>query len=121
LVGDPAGGAELCVDADGTVYPSVLLSGVAEAVCGNLREEPLAQIWRTSPILAQMRGACVADLAEGCRSCPARTLCGGGSRARAVELTGDLRGADRACPMLPPAGRQVSSAAPPSPDRPSLT
>lgn len=99
-IGDPAGIAELCVDADGAVYPSVLLGGIAEAACGNIREEDLARIWRNSPALARMRHLDVTGLAASCGTCPARTVCGGGSRARALSLTGALNGADRNCPLI---------------------
>lgn len=103
VIGDPAGVAELCVDADGTVYPSVLLGGVSDVACGNVRLAALDEIWRTSAVLVGMRSLQLAGLASNCRSCPARRLCGGGSRARALSLTGHLSGADTVCPIITPA------------------
>jgi radical SAM protein with 4Fe4S-binding SPASM domain len=99
-VGDVAGTAELCLDGDGTVYPSILMVGDRRVSCGNVRSQPVAELWTESPVLQQIRGLELADLHGGCRDCPMAALCGGGSRARALVDSGAVDGADAWCPIV---------------------
>lgn len=99
-VGDTAGVAELSIAGDGTVYPSVLFSGMPGVASGNVRERPLAEIWAASPVLTSMRTMQVGDLAAECGACTFSAVCGGGSRARAYADTGRLDGIDAACPIV---------------------
>jgi len=71
------GWESLCIYADGSVYPSAALAGEAELLCGDLHETALADIWRQSPVLEQVRGASLKDKAV-CKDCSIRFLCGGG-------------------------------------------
>ena len=65
----------------GDVYPSGLLPFKA----GNIREQPLAEIYRESPIFKDLRNP---DGFKGkCGVCEFRHVCGG-SRSRAYALTG---------------------------------
>lgn len=98
-LGDTAGAAHLCVGGDGTVYPAVLMAGHRAAVCGNVRTQTLAEIWFNSPMLSELRGLERSDLADPCSGCAEAAWCGGGSRARALGLAGDLRSADPTCPL----------------------
>lgn len=86
----------LFVNYRGEVYPS----GFFPLVVGNVRTTPLAEIYRTSPILVQLREG--TRLKGRCGRCEYRDLCGG-ARARAYAATGDPFEEDPACPYLPAA------------------
>jgi radical SAM protein len=78
----------------GEVYPS----GFLPVVCGNVRERPLAEIYRNSPIMRQLRDK---SLLKGkCGVCEFREICGG-SRARAYAVTGDYLASDPYCAYMP--------------------
>jgi AdoMet-dependent heme synthase len=78
----------------GEVYPS----GFLPEVCGNVRERPLADIYRNSPVFRQLRDK---SLLKGkCGVCEYKQICGG-SRARAYALTGDYLESDPACSYIP--------------------
>jgi radical SAM protein len=78
----------------GEVYPS----GFLPVVVGNVRERPLSEIYRTAPVLAELRDR--SRLRGKCRSCEFREVCGG-SRARAYAVTGDYLESDPFCPHMP--------------------
>ncbi len=66
-------------------------------VAGNVRDRPVAEVWRGSPVLRRLRG----ELPTGrCGRCEYQQLCGG-CRARAFALTGDLFGEDSWCAYQP--------------------
>ncbi|KGX86412.1 TIGR04053 family radical SAM/SPASM domain-containing protein [Pontibacillus marinus] len=78
----------------GDVYPSGLLPIKA----GNVRETPLPDIYRNSPIFKELRNP---DLYKGkCGQCEFRYVCGG-SRSRAYALTGDYLESEPACVYIP--------------------
>jgi len=78
----------------GEVYPS----GFLPLIAGDVRETPLATIYRDSPLLRSLRDA---DQLEGkCGTCEFRRLCGG-SRARAWTTTGNPLAADPCCVYQP--------------------
>lgn len=82
----------------GDVYPSGLLPFQA----GNIREQPLAEIYRESPIFKDLRNP---DGFKGkCGVCEFRHVCGG-SRSRAYALTGDYLESDPSCIYIPKALR----------------
>jgi radical SAM protein with 4Fe4S-binding SPASM domain len=82
------------VDHTGAVYPS----GFLPVVAGNVREESIIGIYRTSPLFKEMRSP---DLLKGrCGRCEYRNLCGG-SRSRAYALTGDYLEEDASCVYQP--------------------
>lgn len=83
----------------GDVHPS----GFLPIVCGNVRRTPLADVYRTSPLLCALRDERL--LGGKCGACPFRTLCGG-SRARAYAVTGEVFAADPACAYEPPVHAQ---------------
>ncbi|MFN8546177.1 MAG: TIGR04053 family radical SAM/SPASM domain-containing protein [Candidatus Binatia bacterium] len=90
-------------DGKGFVFVShtgdVQPSGFLPITAGNVREERLASIYRTSALFRSLRSEW---LIEGkCGRCPYRTLCGG-SRARAYATTGNPLAADPACAYQPP-------------------
>ncbi|WP_243095325.1 TIGR04053 family radical SAM/SPASM domain-containing protein [Thermus thalpophilus] len=84
------------VSATGHVAPS----GFLPVYAGNVREKPLLEIYRESPLFRQLRDK---DLLKGkCGVCESRYVCGG-SRARAWAETGDYLAADPRCAYVPPA------------------
>nr|WP_309098818.1 TIGR04053 family radical SAM/SPASM domain-containing protein [Fredinandcohnia onubensis] len=78
----------------GDVYPSGLLPVKA----GNVRETPLAEIYRESPIFKDLRNP---DKYKGkCGVCEFRHVCGG-SRSRAYAMTGDYMESEPFCVYIP--------------------
>jgi AdoMet-dependent heme synthase len=83
----------------GDVYPSGLLPVKA----GNVRETPLAEIYRESPIFKSLRNP---DGFKGkCGVCEFRNVCGG-SRSRAFAMTGDYLESEPFCVYIPKALRE---------------
>lgn len=78
----------------GNVYPS----GFLPIHAGNIRQTPLAEIYRNAPIFKALRDT---SLLEGkCGACEFKEICGG-SRARAYALTGDPLAAEPCCIYQP--------------------
>jgi radical SAM protein len=83
----------------GDVFPSGLLPVKA----GNIREQPLADIYRYSPIFTSLRNP---DQYKGkCGVCEFRHVCGG-SRSRAYAMTGDYLESEPFCVYIPKAWRK---------------
>lgn len=86
----------------GDVYPSGLLPVKA----GNVREQPLAEIYRESPIFKDLRNP---DKYKGkCGLCEFRYVCGG-SRSRAFAMTGDYMESEPFCVYIPKALRKKAA------------
>jgi radical SAM protein with 4Fe4S-binding SPASM domain len=84
------------VSATGDVAPS----GFLPIYAGNIREKPLLEIYRHSPLFQELRNK---DLLKGkCGACEYRYVCGG-SRARAFAETGDYLASEPRCAYVPPA------------------
>lgn len=83
----------LFVAYDGEVNPA----GFLPMPLGNVRDAPIANIYRDDPLLVQIRAA---EFTGRCGVCEYADLCGG-SRARAYAATGDPLGEDSACPYVP--------------------
>jgi AdoMet-dependent heme synthase len=91
----------LFIDYRGEIQPSRHLPLSA----GNVLTHDLTEVYRLSPLLRTLRES--AKLKGKCGACEYRELCGG-SRARALLLTGDPLEADPYCAYLPaPYARQV--------------
>lgn len=83
----------------GDVYPSGLLPIKA----GNVREQPLAEIYQHSPIFQDLRNP---DKYKGkCGVCEYRFVCGG-SRSRAYAVTGDYLESEPYCVYIPKGWRE---------------
>ncbi len=78
---------------NGDVYPA----GFLPLALGNVRDQPLARIYREDPLLKAIRAA---RFGGRCGQCPYADLCGG-SRARAYAATSDPLAEDPACPFQP--------------------
>lgn len=93
-------------DGNGFIFIShigdVLPSGLLPIKVGNVRDKPLKEIYRESPILKELRNP---DLYKGkCGVCEYRYVCGG-SRSRAYAVTGDYLESEPYCVYIPPAHR----------------
>ncbi len=90
-------------DGNGVIFVShrgeVLPSGfLPSASVGNVKDTPLDELYRSSPVLAELRDM---DRLQGkCGVCEYRWVCGG-SRARAAAVTGQLLGTDPLCGYEP--------------------
>ena len=81
----------------------VMPSGLLPLVGGNVREKPLAEIYRNSPIFKDLRSP---DKYKGkCGVCEFRFVCGG-SRSRAYAVTGDYMESEPFCVYIPEAMRK---------------
>jgi AdoMet-dependent heme synthase len=78
----------------GEVFPS----GFLPLAAGNVRRQPLAEIYRNAPLFKQLRDT--SNLKGKCGFCEFREICGG-SRSRAYALTGDPFAADPSCVYQP--------------------
>ncbi|ERN52073.1 radical SAM/SPASM domain-containing protein [Alkalihalophilus marmarensis] len=99
-IGDIIGVAELSVSSNGEVYPSVLVIGEEELECGNLRNDSLEEIWKTSRSLRDIRELTLDTLKSNCKDCGLQDICGGGSRSRAYAKYSDLNAYDYTCPII---------------------
>lgn len=78
----------------GDVFPS----GFLQVCAGNVRETPLAEIYRNSGIFRSLRDS---SLLKGkCGRCDFKDVCGG-SRARAWAVTGDYLAEEPCCVYVP--------------------
>ena len=72
--------------------------GYFDMPAGNVREQPFADIWRGSPLFAELRDL---DALKGkCGACEYKRVCGG-CRARAYERTGDYLAEEPYCAYQP--------------------
>ncbi|MFC7212479.1 TIGR04053 family radical SAM/SPASM domain-containing protein [Saliphagus sp. GCM10025334] len=101
----------------GEVYPS----GFLPASAGNVREEPISDIYRDSALFRSLRDR--GQLRGKCGACEFRTVCGG-SRSRAYAYTDDPLESDPLCPYVPaeydgPLPWDDPTSAPSPPSRPA--
>lgn len=87
-----AGKGFVFVSHRGEVYPS----GFLPRSVGSVRETPLPELYRKSPLMRALRDA--DRFAGPCGRCPYRQTCGG-SRSRAYAVTGDPLASDPLCPF----------------------
>jgi radical SAM protein with 4Fe4S-binding SPASM domain len=84
----------LFISHTGSVYPS----GFLPIDAGNVRQTPLAEIYRNAPIFKSLRDT---SLLKGkCGACEYKEICGG-SRARAYAVTGDPLASEPCCIYQP--------------------
>jgi AdoMet-dependent heme synthase len=94
-------------DGNGFLFVShtgdVMPSGLLPLVGGNVRDKPLADIYRNSPIFKDLRSP---DKYKGkCGICEFRFVCGG-SRSRTYAVTGDYMESEPFCVYIPEAMRK---------------
>lgn len=83
------------VDHVGDVYPS----GFLPMACGNVKEQAVADIYRSHETFRALRDT--SKLEGKCGRCQYQAVCGGGSRARAYALTGRLHAPEPFCAYVP--------------------
>jgi radical SAM protein len=73
-------------------------SGFLPLSAGNVKDQPLSEVYRNSPLFKTLRNA---DALQGkCGKCDYRYFCGG-SRARGYAMSGNVMGADPFCAYQP--------------------
>jgi radical SAM protein with 4Fe4S-binding SPASM domain len=90
----------------GDIYPS----GFLPLRAGNVRTDPLVQVYRDSALFRQLRDP--GALKDKCGVCAFNTVCGG-SRARAYAVTGDYLASEPCCVYAPEVSRAVHPVAAP--------
>ncbi|MER6352330.1 pyrroloquinoline quinone biosynthesis protein PqqE [Streptomyces sp. NPDC001634] len=93
------GAVSLTVAPDGTVLPCPAAASLPGLDAPNVRQQPLARIWRTSKTFNAYRGE--TWMRDPCRTCALRTVDHGGCRCQAYALTGDAARTDPACRHAP--------------------
>ncbi len=83
------------VSHQGEIFPS----GFLPVACGNVRNDPVLDVYRNHPVFTALRDT--ERLRGKCGACEYRNLCGG-SRARAYALTNDYLRSDELCSYVPP-------------------
>ena len=83
------------IDNLGNVHPDTMWW---DYTLGNVRQRPFSQIWQdtTDPLMAGLK-ASPRPLEGRCASCRERAICGGNSRTRAWQLTGNPWAEDPGC------------------------
>ena len=83
------------IDNLGNVHPDTMWW---DYTVGNVRQRPFSEIWRdtSDPLMAGLKSA-VRPLKGRCAACRYRPICGGNSRTRAWQLTGDPWAEDPGC------------------------
>ncbi len=89
--GCSAGRGFIYIKPNGEVWPCPFI----EVNCGNIRTRRFCDIWRTSPVLEDLRHR-EYRLKGQCGECAYRRLCGG-CRGRAWAVTGDYLAEDPSC------------------------
>lgn len=92
--GNSAGVGVANIDPQGLVHPDTYWSGYA---VGSVKETPFSSLWTgTDPVLAGLRQV-PRPLKGRCGACAFKSICGGNTRIRALQLTGDPWEEDPAC------------------------
>jgi len=89
------GRAIVVVTPSGRVLPCHAAQTLPGLVFDNVRDRPLADIWRHGSAFEAFRGA--GWMREPCRSCDRREIDFGGCRCQAFAVTGDADATDPAC------------------------
>lgn len=89
------GDVEISISHDGVVYPCHMVHS-DEFAAGNIREQPIGDIYQNSPVLNKSRSLTI-DARPECSECEVRLFCGGSCRARALYLAGDINACDEFC------------------------
>jgi radical SAM protein with 4Fe4S-binding SPASM domain len=90
-----AGRNRLTIQPRGHLSPCVCMD-IPEAYMGNVRQDELLDIFQNSRIGEMFRKPQAFGI---CRDCQLVASCGGGCRASAFALTGNIQGQDRLCPI----------------------
>ncbi len=111
-----AGCRDLAIDPYGKVHACTITTGDPAFVAGDLHDDTLEHIWRTSPALRLLRAARARDRAE-CAACPVVDACGGECwmqahyAARVRGLPGGWRAPFPYCDLVRPVFEELLDAA----------
>jgi radical SAM protein with 4Fe4S-binding SPASM domain len=89
------GDAELSISPTGDIYPCQLLHD-KKFYAGNIRDQPLIDIYNHSKVILDCRKLTVDNL-KGCSRCFIRYICGGACRARAFYECGNICTSGKFC------------------------
>lgn len=89
----------ILVNPEGLMLPCHLAHTLPGLVFDNVKQRPMAEIWRDSDAFRAFRGD--SWMREPCRSCERRDQDFGGCRCQAFHLTGDATRTDPACALSP--------------------
>jgi pyrroloquinoline quinone biosynthesis protein E len=92
----------ILISPDGLALPCHAAHTISGLTFDNVRDQPLGDIWRSSPGFNAFRGE--AWMAEPCRSCDRRAVDFGGCRCQAYHLTGRAEATDPVCSLSPDHG-----------------
>ena len=96
-----AGTGYFRITPEGDVTPCPYMPGAV----GNVRKQPLSEIWESSHVFESLRN----PMYNGkCADCRYNEVCGG-CRARALSATGDMMGEDPWCDYKPEEGEKEAS------------
>jgi radical SAM protein with 4Fe4S-binding SPASM domain len=92
--GNSSGVGVANIDPQGKVHPDTYWS---DYTIGNVKETPFSELWTgDDPMLAQLRRR-PRPLKGRCGACAYQAVCGGNTRIRALQVTGDPWAEDPAC------------------------
>lgn len=93
--GNSSGRGVANIDTQGVVHPDTYWSDYS---LDSVRNRPFSEIWEdlSDPVLAGLRNR-PRPLKGRCGACAYKSICGGNTRIRALQLTGDPWAADPAC------------------------
>ncbi len=92
--GNSSGVGVANIDTQGNVHPDTYWS---EYSVGSVKDAPFSELWTgDDPMLAELRRR-PRPLKGRCGACAHRAICGGNTRIRALQLTGDPWAEDPAC------------------------
>ena len=92
----------LLVSPEGKALPCHLAHTLPGLEFENVKDRPLAEIWRDSPAMQAFRGE--SWMSPTCRSCDRRSIDFGGCRCQAFHVTGDATATDPVCSLSPDHG-----------------
>lgn len=89
----------LYIRPDGSVYPCPN-TAAEQFHLGNTRQVKLGEIWKGSPVLAELRDLNVDTMNPHCAQCDVRYFCGGSCRGENIQAGGGLSGPHIKCVEL---------------------
>jgi len=92
----------LLVSPEGKALPCHLAHTLPGLEFENVRDRPLAELWRDSPAMRAFRGE--EWMSPTCRSCERRSIDFGGCRCQAFHVTGNATATDPVCSLSPDHG-----------------
>lgn len=99
-VGCDAGVTHCAINAEGFLTPCGTIPYLDSLYAGNVNHTSFSDLWANADLLSRLRAIKLEDIGEPCISCWLKNVCGGGCRARAFVLSGQLEAPDPSCPIV---------------------